>query len=121
MRKDLYAREITQSSHCPCSSCSSQPSSVGERQGLVSPRPHLDQPQVQPPLHVDPEGTVNCTYCGKTFTAVRNARRHIREIHLESKSAACHLCPRAFGRRERLKIHIRSEHPEHFQQGLDFQ
>ena len=55
-------------------------------------------------------GSVKCTYCGKDFTAIRNGRRHVREIHMGQTTISCHLCPRTFGRKERLKAHLRSDH-----------
>ena len=86
--------------------------------GLLLPRAaetEISSNEMEHALLVDTiSGSVKCNFCGKSFTAIRNARRHIREIHMGQNAFTCHLCPRAFGRRERLKVHLRSDHSEHF-------
>ena len=83
----------------------------------VLPHPEaLEETEMESPLLVDStSGAVRCNFCGKSFTAIRNAKRHLKEIHMGKNQFACHLCPRAFVRRERLKVHLRSDHSEYLQ------
>ena len=83
---------------------------------LVAPPPGSFKLETdrEPLLTETGNGSVKCTYCGKDFTAIRNARRHVREIHMGQTTISCHLCPRTFGRKERLKVHLRSDHSSEY-------
>ena len=79
---------------------------------LVAPPQGSFKPEIG--LTETGNGSAKCTYCGKDFTAIRNARRHVREIHMGQTTISCHLCPRTFGRKERLKVHLRSDHSSEY-------
>ena len=54
-----------------------------------------------------------CQICGKQFTHIPNARRHMRERHggLDQKSKLeCQICGATFGRKGNLLRHITKSH-----------
>ena len=52
-----------------------------------------------------------CLVCGKVFANSQNARRHAREIHLESTSEyKCHICGSTYGRNRAYKEHMGKVH-----------
>ena len=60
-------------------------------------------------LMVTKEG--KCLVCGKVFANSQNARRHAREIHMESTSEyKCHICGSTYGRNRAYKEHMGKVH-----------
>ena len=53
-----------------------------------------------------------CVLCGKQFSNMQNARRHVREMHGgEKRSFDCHLCGMVFTRQRNFKEHMTRFHP----------
>ena len=52
-----------------------------------------------------------CLVCGKVFSNSQNARRHAREIHMESSTEfKCHICGSTYGRNRAYKEHMGKVH-----------
>ena len=51
-----------------------------------------------------------CEDCGKTFTPLRNLRRHRETVHLNIKKYVCKYCPSAYTQNRSLQRHIIKQH-----------
>jgi len=57
------------------------------------------------------DGGGRCNYCGRTFSGLRNAKRHFSTVHLQENSpCTCPVCNKGFIRRELMKDHLRRKH-----------
>ena len=58
------------------------------------------------------DGRFRCLSCAKTFTAVANARRHVKEKHQEqnAESFQCHLCTATFRVQRYYHDHLSKKH-----------
>ena len=61
--------------------------------------------------------TGKCLLCGKQFSNVPNARRHVKEIHggqrrSQAQKFECQLCGLEFNRRKIFLEHMTRYHPE---------
>ena len=48
--------------------------------------------------------------CGKSFTLFGSAKRHYQMVHLEERSAECHICKRMYKGDVSLRQHLRTQH-----------
>ena len=56
------------------------------------------------------QGRVLCKKCGKTYSTMTNARRHISDAHMPQQNARCQLCNRTFRNKRYRNDHYRSFH-----------
>jgi len=58
-----------------------------------------------------PDGGGQCNLCGRTFSGLRNAKRHFSTVHLQTNSPCmCPVCKKTFIRKELMKDHLRRKH-----------
>ena len=51
-----------------------------------------------------------CKQCDKTFSCIRNVRRHIETVHKKLKKFKCDACEQTFGHNGDLKRHVETIH-----------
>ena len=61
-------------------------------------------------LETLPEGRVLCTKCGKSYSTMTNARRHVNDAHMPTQQVRCQLCFRTFSKKRYRNDHYRSFH-----------
>ena len=58
-----------------------------------------------------PDGGGQCSLCGRSFSGLRNAKRHFSTVHLQENSPClCPVCKKTFIRKELMKDHLRRKH-----------
>ena len=56
-------------------------------------------------------GGGQCNVCGRSFSGLRNAKRHFSTVHLhENSPCLCPVCKKSFIRKELMKDHLRRKH-----------
>lgn len=71
-----------------------------------------DEGQNQRQIELPDPKDGKCVLCGKQFSNMQNARRHVREMHGgEKRSFDCHLCGMVFTRQRNFKEHMTRFHP----------
>ena len=67
-------------------------------------------PDLEEDLESLPEGRVLCKKCGKSYSTMTNARRHILDVHVPTKKATCQLCYKSFSKKRYRNDHYKSFH-----------
>lgn len=58
-----------------------------------------------------PGGGGQCSVCGRSFSGLRNAKRHFSTVHMQENSpCTCPVCKKPFIRKELMKDHLRRKH-----------
>jgi len=56
-------------------------------------------------------GGGQCSLCGRSFSGLRNAKRHFSTVHLQENSPCmCPVCHKTFIRKELMRDHLRRKH-----------
>merc|ERR1712098_242513 len=64
--------------------------------------------KMSPKMSPEPQVTITCSKCQKTFSSGKSLRRHMISIH--GPKLKCTFCSKTFDRRDRLLRHIRNSH-----------
>ena len=60
-----------------------------------------------------PNGAAQCLECGRQFSAINNAKRHVSLVHRKDNASNqydCHICGSAFRTVMYLRNHLRTSH-----------
>lgn len=73
-----------------------------------SPKERLKKyPEIRYDENLD---TFICDPCGKSYTVIKHALRHVEQVHYKILKHKCHLCDAAFGDSFKLRCHVDSIH-----------
>ena len=74
-------------------------------------RADLENHILSPHVEEAASGKLTCEICLKSFTDVKNKRRHTNNVHNKiSRNYECKYCEKSFGRKDNLDKHVKQCH-----------